>query len=306
MKKGLLISAVTLILASVSPIMAQMPAGEEHGPPKALLIVREDIKPGMMAAHNKHSANYVGVFSKLQTPNFRIALAPVAGSENEVVYLTGGDSFADLEKTLNETDKKMANVNAKMQMELDRLDKEASTLHAGMRDILAIYRPDLSFNPGAPIAQMRYFSINTMRIRPGQETKFVDYVQKVYNPARAKAKLPENFHSAVFQVISGAPSGTFLIFRPMKSLSEFDSSIGAMIRNSMSEDMRKEGDRVLAETVISSETSTYAMMPRMSYMPKEFTSMDPDFWAPKTQVATRPKAKPRIASTATSPTQTRP
>ena len=234
MRKFLLFLALSLITLPFVQAVAQT-TPEEHGPPKVLLFVREDIKPGMMASHNKHSAIYAGIFSRLQTPNHRIAMVPVAGSENEVVYLTGCDSFADLEKLLNETDKKLSTVNASTQSELDRLDKEAGSLHAGMRDLLAVYRPEMSFNPQAPIPQMRYFSVSTVRIRPGHEAQYIDYVQKVVNVARTKAKLPDNFHVAVYQVISGAPSGTFLVFRPMKSLAELDNPIGRTVRTAMTE-----------------------------------------------------------------------
>jgi hypothetical protein len=291
MRNLLLFLAISLMTLSFGgQAVAQTPA-EEHGPPKVLLFVREDIKPGMMAAHNKHSASYAAIFSRLQTPNHRIAMVPVAGNENEVVYLTGCDSFADLEKLLNETEKKLSKVNVSTQSELDRLDKEAGALHAGMRDVMAVYRPELSFNPGAPIPQMRYFSVSTVRIRPGNEAKYVDYLQKTLNVARTKAKLPENFHIAVYQVISGAPSGTFLVFRPMKSLAELDNPIGRTVRNAMTEDMKKDADKANSEAVISSETATYAFMPRLSFLPKEFTSMDAAFWTPQSQVATGKQKK---------------
>ena len=106
MKKSLLMFVV-LVLSACSAVMAQT-VPDSHGPPKVLYIVREDIKPGMMPAHTKHSANFVSIFGKLQTPNYRIALVPVAGSENEVVYLTGANTFAELEGMLQATDKKWA------------------------------------------------------------------------------------------------------------------------------------------------------------------------------------------------------
>lgn len=292
MRKCLSFLAVSILALSFGQAVAQTPE-ESHGPPKVLLFVREDIKPGMMASHNKHAATFAGIFSRLQTPNHRIAMVPVAGSENEVVYLTGCDSFADLEKVLNETDKKMSTANASTQSELDRLDKEAASLHAGMRDIMAVYRPELSFNPSAPIPQMRYFSVSTVRVRPGSEAKYMDYIQKIMNVARSKAKLPDTYHIAVYQVISGAPGGTFLVFRPMKSLAELDNPIGRTVRNAMTEDMLKDADKAYGESVMSSETATYAFMPRLSFLPKEFTSMDSAFWTPQSQVAASPKPKKR-------------
>jgi hypothetical protein len=283
MKKSLLVVCVSLIACLT--VIAQ------EGPPKVLLIVREEIKPGMMLAHGRHSAEYASIFAKLQTPNHRIALVPVAGNENEVVYLNAAQSFAEIEKINKDTDKKMAAVNASMQSQVDRLNKEAPELHSAMRDMLAVYRPEMSFNPGVNISQMRFFSVTTIRIRPGHDAQYLDYVQKIVNVAREKAKV--NLHVAVFQIISGAPTGTYMAFRPMKSLSELDEAVAPKVRAAMSEDQRKDADKAVGEAVMSSEVSTYAFEPRMSFVSEEFAAGDKDFWRPRMETAAKPKPKRR-------------
>jgi hypothetical protein len=288
MRKSLLF--LPLMILSAMPVLAQ--ETRPMGPPKVLLIVREEIKPGMMATHGRHAANFVSIFNQLQTPNHRIAMVPVAGNENEVVYITAADSFAEIERINKSTDQKLSSVNGRMRNELDMLDKEASALHAGMRDMLAVYRPELSYNPGVNIAQMRYFSVTTTRIRPGFDSVYVDYVQKIINVARQKAK-PDNLHVAVFQVISGAPAGTYLVFRPMKSLAEMDNPIGMRVRAAMSDEQRKDADKAAREAIMSSDISTYAFTPSMSYVQKEFASMDAGFWAPKPQMVVQPKPRKR-------------
>jgi hypothetical protein len=286
MKKSLLVVLISLLVSGFSLVVAQ------DAPPKVLLIVREEIKPGTMPTHNRHAAEFAGIFSKLQTPNHRIAMVPVAGNENEVIYITPAESFGELEKMMKATDAKMAAPGAGMQSQRDRLDKEAPALHSGMRDMLAIYRPELSFNPGVPIAQMRYFSITTIRVRPGHDAQYADYVQKIVNVGRTKAKV-DDLHVAGFQIISGAQGGTYMFFRPMKSLSEFDNPIGRKVREAMGDDMRKDADKAVGEAIMSSDTNLYAFMPSMSYVAKEFAAGDPDFWQPKATMAVKPKPKKR-------------
>jgi len=300
MKKSLLFIAVTLLISAFSQVFAQPPA--TPGPPKVLYIVKEDIKPGMMGAHNIHSANFANTFRTLGTPNHRIAMVPVAGSENEVVYITGADSFAELENILNTTDKKMAGASGNTKAELDRLDKEAPVLHAGMRHMLALYRPELSYNPGVDIRAMRYFSITTLRVRPGHDAQFAEYAQKVINAAK-KAKA-DNYHTAIFQVISGAQGGTYLLFRPMKSLSELDNPVGMKVRSSMSNDERKDLDKDAGEVYMSSETSTYAFAPAMSYVEKEFAAADPAFWNARPAMMAKPKPKKKMAKPVAPPAPT--
>ena len=287
-----LLSLFILILFA-SPVLAQ--ETRQPGPPKVLLIVREEIKPGMMAAHARHSSDFVQVFNQLNTPNHRIAMVPVAGNENEVLYVTAAQSFAEIETLNRSTDQRMGTANGAMRVKLDALDKEAPGMHAAMRDMLAVYRPELSFNPGVNIAQMRYFTITTTRIRPGFDGVYSEYVQKVVNVARNKAKA-DDLHVAVFQVVSGAPGGTYLIFRPMKSLAELDNPIGMKVRTAMTDDQRKDADKAVREAILSSDVSTYAFAPSMSYVDREFAAMDSAFWSPKPQTAVKPKPRKRAAA----------
>ncbi|HKO95366.1 MAG TPA: hypothetical protein VJU86_00125 [Pyrinomonadaceae bacterium] len=286
MKKSLLLVLV-VVLFSAFNVLAQ-----ENSPPKVLLLVREEIKPGMMAAHARHSADFVGIFGHVQSPNHRIALVPFAGNENEVIYVNAGDSFSELEGITKATDKKMSGVSGAMKVKMDSLDKEAPAMHAGMRDILLTYRPELSFNPGVNIPQMRYFSITTTRVRPGYDAVYQEYIQKLLNAARTKAKV-DNLHIALYQVVSGAPGGTYMSFRPMRTLAEMDDPIAMRVRAAMTDDQRKDVDKAVRDSIMSVENSIYAFAPGMSYVDQRFAAVDPDFWTPKPQMAAKPKPRKR-------------
>jgi hypothetical protein len=291
-----------LAIATLSSGLFHVEAQDRHmGPPPVLLIVREDIKPGKMPAHNKHSASYAQIFGRLQTNSYRIACVPVAGSENEVVYLSPMDTFAQLEQVQRETDKKMTAASGTTRTDLDRLEREAPDLHAGMRDMFAVYRPELSYDPDVDIAKMRYFAVTTVRLRPGQEDQYGEFLRNVINTARKNVKA--ELHIAAFQVIAGSPNTTYMFFRPMKSLSEYDLKIGPRVRAAMTEDQKKKSDKIAGEAVMVSETSIYAFAPQMSYVPKEMIAGDPTFWSPKTQEAATAKRpmKRKSAKSGTAP-----
>jgi len=277
--------AITLVMGSAG--LSQLVAQERPmGPPPALLIVREDIKPGQMPAHNKHSAGYAKIFNKLQTNSYRLAMVPVAGNENEVVYITGLDTFAQMEQMQRDTDKKMGSASGAMRTELDRLERQAPDLHSGMRDLFAIYRSEMSYDPGVDIAKMRYFAITTVRIRPGMDDEYIESIRNLVNVAREKAKA--ELHVAAFQVIAGAPAAagtTYMFFRPMISLSDYDLKIGGRVRSAMSDEQKKKADKAAGDVILNTETSVYAFMPDMSYLPKEMIARDPAFWGRKTEAA---------------------
>ena len=289
MKKVFFVLTISLLVSGFCQVAAQ-----NMSPPPVLLIVREEIKPGKMPAHNKHSASFAQIFGKLQTPSYRIAMVPVAGSENDVVYITPLQTFAQMERIQGETDKKMSTASGAIRSELDRLEKEAPDLHAAMRDMFTVYRPELSYDAGVDITKMRYFAVTTVRVRPGQEDQYAVYLRTLTNVAREKAKA--ELHIAAFQVIAGSPGPTYIFFRPMKSLAEYDLRIGPRVREAMSEDQRKQADKMASETVVFSETSVYALNPQMSYVPKDFAAGDPTFWNPKPAPA-MPKRAPRKTTT---------
>ena len=134
MKKVFFVLTISLLVSGFCQVAAQ-----NMSPPPVLLIVREEIKPGKMPAHNKHSASFAQIFGKLETPSYRIAMVPVAGSENDVVYFTPLQTFAQMERIQDETDKKMSAATGAIRSELDRLEKEAPDLHAAMRDMFTVF-----------------------------------------------------------------------------------------------------------------------------------------------------------------------
>src|SRR6185503_191509 len=124
---------------------------------------------------------------------------------------------------------------------------------------------------------------------PGQEDQYAEYVRNLVNVARTKAKA--ELHIACFQVIAGSPGTTYMFFRPMKSLAEYDLRIGPRTREAMTDDQKKKADKMAGETVVFSETSVYAIEPRMSYVPKDFSDGDPGFWNPKPEPPPPPKPR---------------
>ncbi len=68
---------------------------------------------------------------------------------------------------------------------------------------------------------MRYFRIITYRVRPGNDTDFTD-AAKIVREAYEKASV--DLPWAVYQIVSGMPSPTYLVFVPMRSLEEIDTA----------------------------------------------------------------------------------
>jgi hypothetical protein len=281
-KLPLLFSAICLSLSAVSTA-AQTPPP----PPNIILLVREEIKPGELPAHEQEAAAYVHTLAKanarISNPALRsgrIAMSPVAGNENEITYLWPYDSFEDMEQSQSEMDK-LASDPKLLKADFDQLPD--NKLHISQRDMIATYRPDLSYKPERlDAAKSRYMTITTLRIKPGHEDEYWKMAKEHIFPARDKAGIKASY--AVFQAIAGTPSTTFFILRPFRSLSELDERAPVITRAAMSEDTKKEVDKVTDRAVVFQEVTFQRFNPRLSYVAPEFAARDmagTPFWNPK-------------------------
>jgi len=274
---------LAVLLLSATAVAAQE---QMTGPPPVLAIGLEEINPGSMAAHDKQVVAYTALFNRANAQGHRLGLVPVSGDDNQVVYLQPYASFADLEATRKKTDEVFA-ASPALQAELDALDRQTGSMHATQKTLIAVYRPDLSYRPVGPaeVGKSRYFTMSTNRIKAGRTNDYEGYV-KQYNRAREKANLNE--HSAVYQVITGAPSGTFITLGHNRSLTEWDDFTRDMQARNKAIDEALGGDVVVqqrretAETIFAdSRSSLYAFSPKISRPSPQIAAADPDFWSPK-------------------------
>jgi hypothetical protein len=265
-------------------------------PPNLVLIVREEIKPGEMPAHQQEAAAFVRVLekanSRISDPKLRdgrIAMSPVAGNENEVAYLWAYDSFADMEAKAQASEK-LATDPASMKADFDKLPD--NRLHISQRDTVAALRSDLSYGLGRiDIAEARYMVMTTFRIKPGHEDEYWEMVKKHVFPARDKAGIKASY--AIYQSVGGVPNGTYFQFRPLRTLAELDERAPIATRNAMSSDTKSEVDKVTDRTMLMSETMIYRINPRISLVAPAMAARDKSptpFWNPK------PEPEPMAAS----------
>jgi hypothetical protein len=295
--------ALTGLAAAVG---AQSP--DHSGPPPVLTITREEIKPGHMAAHEKLNAAFISAVSRTPSESRWLGLVPVSGDENTTLFLSAFGNFAQAE-TQRKADEDLF-TNAAFKSEIEALDKQAADVHAAQRTTFARYRPDLSFHPATmeEVAQSRYFGITTVRVKYNRMPDYIEYVKAV-NAAREKAGLPIKL--AAYQVTSGAQAGTFVYFRPLKSLKTWDDDYAAMAGTEKAMTDAYGGEEAArkvrlqgADLVVVADNAVYAMNPKISRPAPEFAKYDLAFWAPKaaetrTAAAPKPGASKQPASVKT-------
>lgn len=272
-KYGLL----ALALCACWPGAWRLAAQTAAMPPAVLSVLREEIKPGRTAAHDNFETGYGQAFGQAKWPVGWLGMMAVSGP-NEAWFITPYASFAALEKDRQDMEKTPA-----LQQRLNQLEQGDAEFRANQRTLIAVFNQDLSYHPerlmpGLPKA--RYFNVLTVRMRPGRDLEFNQAVRG-YLAALEKAKSEDSF--VTYQVVSGAPGGTFLVFVALKSLAELD---GARAREQAVNQAlgMEDGQKLLkniAESFLTTESTLFAFNPKLSYVTPEFAAGDPAFWTPK-------------------------
>jgi hypothetical protein len=272
----------TVLCTSLSLICGLVIAHAQGGPSPVIRVYVEQVKPGKNAAHTKAESGFARTFAKANYPAHYFALDSMAGS-NEAWFVEGHDSFAGMEHAEKAGDAEP------LKAELEQVSATDGEYLSSTRSMIGVFRPDLSYEPeGSPtLSKTRYMAVITIRIKMGTEQRLASAVSelvKVYkNVAMPQATL-------VYQVISGTPAGTFLIFEPMTTLAAWDQYPAIMQSLKQAGGRKFEAlQRDLAEINSFEETRLMSINPRTSYVSKETLAGDPDFWAPKPKPVAAPK-----------------
>jgi hypothetical protein len=256
-------------------------------PPKVLVITREYLKPGRAGSmHAKTESAFVHAMAAAKWPTHYFAIDSLSGPSRSL-FLVGYPSFDAWEKDNLATQK-----NATLSAALDRASIADGDLLSAYESSTSVFRDDMSLRAAVNIAQMRFFEIMQFVVRPGHDKEWEELV-KMYVDGYGKA-VPEA-HWATFERVYGASNGgsngsIFLVFNPMKSLAEVDSSFGDSKKfiGSMSEKEAKKLAELTAACIESVQTNLFAFNPKESYPADEWIKADP-FWKP---TAAAPAAKP--------------
>ena len=278
---ALAVAGVGFLWQGVVPVLAQ---SEPPKPPPILSIYREQVKPGKGGAHEKNELAWVQALAKAKAPAHYIAMTSVTGPD-EAWFIEARDSFASVQK-----DQEAIMGNAALSAEIDAITARDGELLTASSHMLAVRRDDLGYRVGGrDIAKMRYVAATTIHVKPGYERDFVAF-RKVVNEAHEKANMDEQW--SAWEVISGAPSGTFLIFQPLASMAEMDGyrdMHGKEYQETMGEDNRARMRDLTREAIQSSTNQVFAFNPKMSHVTAEFAARDPEFWTPKPAAETKKK-----------------
>jgi hypothetical protein len=152
------------------------------------------------------------------------------------------------------------------------------------RTLIAFHRQWWSHRPDEAVQALRkarYFQVSLYRTGVSAEAEFAELLR-----AR-KASLDSinlDRPDLVYQVIAGAPSGTFLVLSPLPSLQALDDGVSrsaaAYLRSTGTPSNRTTG-APRQGTDLSHENLLFRVDPALSHVSREFAEPDINFWRPR-------------------------
>ena len=274
---------LSLAVAGSSLAAAQQTSGTPSVP-KILQITREYSKPYKNGtAHDKTEGAFVQAMTKANWPTHYFALSSLSGPLRSL-YFT---QYASLEAW--EKDNASIAKNNALSAELDRASVADGELLASVDQGVFVYNDELSFHARANLSHQRFMEISAYNVRPGHEKDWNELVKLVkagYDKAGIDA------HWGTFSLIYGGVGGRYLVLSAHATLAEVDKEFlnDKEFEKALGEDGLKQLDKLVQDSIESSEHNLYQFNPRQSYVSAEWIKED-SFWKSK---AAAPAAKPAV------------
>jgi hypothetical protein len=251
-------------------------------PPAILQVYRDQVKPGKMAEYVRVEGDAAHACARAGTWPY-LTVQAITGPQ-EVWFVSGFDSYAAMEKSAEPFAR-----SATLAAELGKLMEAKATLVNDPHTVFLEYREDLGRNKGLMSTQTRFFNVTVVRVFPGHEKEFEDS-QRIVRSVRERAGAADN--RVVYQVVSGMPGNTYMVFSPYHSFHEAGEALGPFGQDDDLDDSTRSRLRDLRGVAVqSSETQVFAISPPMSNPEGEWLVDDPEFWRSSLQLQ-RPPAAP--------------
>ena len=151
------------------------------------------------------------------------------------------------------------------------------------RTLIAFYRPHWSYRSEQAIRMFpraHYFHVTIYRLHSGDESDFGELIKaRRLNLDSVNLDRPD----LAYQVISGAPSGTYVFLAPLVSLRTMDDAVASLpyYAQTLARAEAKAAGKLSDRLEVSREHQLLRVEPRFSYVSDDFAEAEPEFWRGK-------------------------
>ena len=271
-------AATALLLAASASVTSRAQVNQPRAagqPPKILNVVHQSLIPGKGSDYTKLLDRIADTYDRGQIPVYWIESQSLTGPY-EVMSLNFFGSFAEAEAVGNALVQATASHPALGPMQEQLLGYVSAQTNA-----IAVRRDDLGYRANTiDFSRTHVLRVATIFVRQGYETEFAEAIR---NLSTAYSKLNANAPWVTYQVNAGAPSTTFFILLPMRSLTEMDDYIAriAQLPAAEGDAVANRMQQIARDAYRSWDSEIFIINPDISHVSNEFAEGDPSFWRPR-------------------------
>lgn len=266
-----------LVALFTLPILAQTPE-QANQPAKYLWIQNVVVPEGKAMTYPGMVAEFRHAADTIKSDAYWLAASNLTGDMRRAVYITGCNSFGEMEKKMAAFDKianesMQKNANFHNEMAMHEMNPQA---------VFAKYRADLSYQPTKiPPANVKFWTVTTMFLNPGQMSDFADMLKEKMDLMK-KADIDTTFQ--VYEVVAGLPTtgSAYYVVMPMKSLADLDVEHATeKAKGVFTPEVLKHFETINRTMFSKVETTLMMVRPDLSRPPQNYLAANPEFWTVK-------------------------
>ena len=271
----------SVVVAGLVPLAASTLVAQSlpRSQPAIINIYREIEKPNHAVAHEATEERWADFNRRSGYPTSYFGLVAASGVP-EIWLISSFQNMEGFGKSLSFEARPGYNQG------LARIQTEDAEHVASFTSMQARAVRDASHGLFPDLSKQRIYSVMTVRIKPGYESAFAE----IAGHYKMAAGTSEVAGWRVYEVIAGAPGGTYLILTSFSSWEAVDANDAewGRVMSGAGPHMQAAG-KLAKDAIESTEVRYFTINPRISMVPKEIIAAD-RFWDPK--AAPAPVKKP--------------
>ncbi|MDT8067462.1 MAG: hypothetical protein ROO76_04780 [Terriglobia bacterium] len=283
MKRAIVVVVIVMCLVSLVAF-----AEDATKVPKYIWVQNVTVAGDKAESYRGLVGQYRRAVDTVKSDSYWITASSLTGDLRQLTFVSFYNSMAAAEKDFADPA-----ISAEVKRVNPNFWTETGAAELEPRGSVAVYREDLSFQPGkVPPPEVKWWRIKTIHVKPGYRTAFADLMKEEIELLN-NAKVDEHF--AVYEVIAGVPTTgqVYYIVTQMKSLGEMDADYSEQMKPFVTPVIREHLEAVVQKIVTRVEDNLLMVRPDLSRAPQAFLAANPVFWTikePET-VAAKGKAK---------------
>jgi hypothetical protein len=267
-----IVFAICLFSPRAARAQANQALNVASQPPEILNIVHQQFVPGKDASYEELLAAIARNYDRARTPVYWLG-GPSLSGPSGAICLNFFDTFADMEATADALGKSNA-----AHPEWVPMQQRLLTFVSSETNEVAVRRDGIGYRAASiDFSKARILRVASIHVRQGYEEEFAEAMRDL---SAAYASLNADAPWVTYEVNAGAPSTTFVIFMPMRSLKEMDDYIARTkaLHDAEGPTVDSRLREIARNAYISWDSELYFIDAASSHVSDDFAAGDPGFW----------------------------